>query len=207
MAVNPPAPATEELTYCAVHPDRETGLRCNKCGRLMCAQCAVSTPVGYRCRECVRQHDNKFFNVNQYDYPLVFAVCLGLSVIGGYLASEIDFALLWIIASVPVGGIIAEAALRVTQRRRGRYSGQVGAGGVVAGGLLGGLIHGYVNFVQPYQAAVGELPAEVLEELGADGIDPWQLVFQSMTNNIGLLIFIGVAAFFVYQRFRTRVGR
>ena len=43
---------TDEVTYCAVHPDRETGLRCNKCGRLMCAECAVPTPVGYRCREC-----------------------------------------------------------------------------------------------------------------------------------------------------------
>jgi MFS family permease len=170
----------------------------------MCAQCAISTPVGYRCRECVRQHDNKFFNFNQYDYPLVFGVCLGLSVIGGYLASAIGFILIWIIASIPVGGLIAEAALRVTKRRRGRYSGQVGAAGVVAGGLLGGLIHGYVTFVQPYQVALSELPEEYLEELGAAGLDPWQLVFQSLTTNVGLLVFMGVAAFFVYQRFRMR---
>ena len=47
-------PAGDGLTYCEVHPDRETSLRCNKCGRLMCTECAVLTPVGYRCRECVR---------------------------------------------------------------------------------------------------------------------------------------------------------
>jgi hypothetical protein len=80
----------------------------------------------------------------------------------------------------------------------------VGAAGVVAGGLLGGLIHGYVTFVQPYQVALSELPEEYLEELGAAGLDPWQLVFQSLTTNVGLLVFMGVAAFFVYQRFRMR---
>ena len=40
----------EETTYCAVHPDRETSLQCNRCGRYMCVECAVHTPVGYRCR-------------------------------------------------------------------------------------------------------------------------------------------------------------
>ena len=37
----------ESLT-CANHPDRETLLRCNKCGKPICISCAVRTPVGYR---------------------------------------------------------------------------------------------------------------------------------------------------------------
>ncbi|HYN88142.1 MAG TPA: tetratricopeptide repeat protein, partial [Ardenticatenaceae bacterium] len=45
--------ATEEMLHCSVHPDRETMLRCNRCGRPMCPECAVRTPVGLRCRECV----------------------------------------------------------------------------------------------------------------------------------------------------------
>ena len=72
---------TEELHYCTVHPDRETSLRCNKCGRYMCVQCAVQTPVGYRCRECVRQQDDKFYNVGDMDYPVIFGICFGLSLI------------------------------------------------------------------------------------------------------------------------------
>ncbi len=66
---------SEQLTYCEVHPDRETSLRCNKCNRLMCPDCAVSTPVGYRCKQCVRQHDDKFFTAGQNDYVVIGAVC------------------------------------------------------------------------------------------------------------------------------------
>ncbi len=43
-----------DIPTCANHPERETGLRCNRCGKPICSQCAVQTPVGYRCRECVR---------------------------------------------------------------------------------------------------------------------------------------------------------
>ena len=42
---------TEEevlIEYCEKHPDREARLRCNRCNRLMCTQCAVRTPTGYR---------------------------------------------------------------------------------------------------------------------------------------------------------------
>jgi hypothetical protein len=131
----------EELTYCEVHPDRETGLRCNKCNRLMCAECAVRTPVGYRCRQCVRAHEDKFFTGTTADYGIVFAVAVvlaalgfvGLSLIGGFL-------LFVFFLSVPIGGAIGELALRLTGRRRGRYSGYVAAAGAVIGALAPGLL-------------------------------------------------------------------
>ena len=124
----------EEITYCEVHPDRETGLRCNKCGRLMCAECAVPTPVGYRCRECVRAHDDKFFSGTQLDYAVVFGVGAVLAALGFYAVSLIGGFLLFVIfLAIPIGGAIGEVALRLTGRRRGRYSGQVAAVGVVAG--------------------------------------------------------------------------
>lgn len=132
---------TEQATYCAVHPDRETALRCNKCDRLMCADCAVPTPVGYRCRQCVRAHDDKFFTGTTADYLIVLAVgasvsalgFLGLSLIGGFL-------LFVIFLAIPIGGAIGELALRLTGRRRGRYSGHVAAAGAVLGALLPGLL-------------------------------------------------------------------
>ena len=40
--------------FCYVHPDRETLLRCNNCERPICTQCAVLTPTGYRCKECIQ---------------------------------------------------------------------------------------------------------------------------------------------------------
>lgn len=133
--------AHTDATFCAVHPDRETGLRCNKCGRLMCAECAVLTPVGYRCRECVRQQDDKFFKGTTADYAVVFGVSAVLSALGLFLLSLLGgFLLFVILLAFPIGGAVGEAALRLTGRRRGRYSGQVAAAGVVVGVLALGLI-------------------------------------------------------------------
>ena len=143
--------AVEQLTYCEVHPDRETGLRCNKCNRLMCAECAVPTPVGYRCRQCVRQHEDKFFAGTNTDYVIVFGVSAVLAVIGLFVVNLIGgFLLFMIILAIPIGGGIGEAALRLTGRRRGRYSGYVAAGGVVAGVLaLSLVLYGPAILVAP----------------------------------------------------------
>lgn len=137
----------EEATFCTVHPDRETGLRCNKCGRYMCAECAVLTPVGYRCRECVRQHEDRFFAGTTLDYVIVFAtgailtaVALGLM----FLVGVLSWLLFVIILSIPLGGAVGETALRLTKRRRGRYSGYVGAAGVVAGGVVFMVLTGWI---------------------------------------------------------------
>ena len=46
--------------YCANHPAVETTLRCNRCGKPICAECAVRTPTGYRCKECVRGQQKIF---------------------------------------------------------------------------------------------------------------------------------------------------
>ena len=104
---------TEETTYCAVHPDRETGLRCNKCGRYMCVHCAVRTPVGYRCKECVRGIEDKFFQATQYDYIIIAAVCAVLGGIGGAIVKAIGIPLLFmLILGLPIGGGIAGSSAR-----------------------------------------------------------------------------------------------
>lgn len=41
----------EDVKYCYRHPDRETGLSCSECGRLICADCMTVAPVGLRCPE------------------------------------------------------------------------------------------------------------------------------------------------------------
>src|SRR4030043_252957 len=51
---------TEVVLTCANHPNRETSLRCKRCNKPICASCAVLTPVGYRCRECVRGQQATF---------------------------------------------------------------------------------------------------------------------------------------------------
>ncbi len=131
----------EEITYCAVHPERDTGLRCNRCDRYMCVECAQRTPVGYTCRGCVRQHEDKFYEGTLIDYAIVAVV----AALGGALTALITlliggFLIIGILAAPAIGGSTAQAALMLTKRRRGRQSGWVCAGALVAGGLAASLI-------------------------------------------------------------------
>ncbi len=130
-----------EMHFCAVHPQRDTELRCNRCDRYMCIDCAKRTPVGYTCRECVRGHENKYYQGTLVDYALVAATCA----IGGALLPFLQlviggFLIVGFIVAPAVGGGAAQFALALTQRRRGRYSGYVAAGAMLAGGIASGLL-------------------------------------------------------------------
>ncbi len=181
----------EEILHCTVHPDRETTLRCNKCGRPMCTQCAVLTPVGYRCRECVRGIQSGYYKATNNDYIVIFAVCAGLTAVGGAIFSAINLGILFtFILALPIGGGIGEAALRLTSRRRGRQSARIAAAGAVVGGLIGGV----VQFLLAYGAALSRIESsQVLNVL-----------FQRLVGDISLLLFIGLAAAAVYGRFKMR---
>lgn len=127
---------TEETTYCEVHPDRETGLRCNLCERYMCAECAVQTPVGYRCKQCVRQVEDRFFSGTQVDYVVAFVTAAIISGLGLIPASLVGFFwIILIIVGIFVGGVISQTIQRATKRRRGRYTAQVATSGVLLGAV------------------------------------------------------------------------
>ena len=42
-------------TFCYRHPDRQTGLRCSRCDRPICGECANPAPVGQLCPDDARQ--------------------------------------------------------------------------------------------------------------------------------------------------------
>jgi hypothetical protein len=117
----------ELVTVCYRHPDVETSLRCNRCGNPICVRCAVRTPVGFRCPDCVRQQQSKFYTGNWPDYIIAVAVALPLSLIAGaiftFVIAGIGF-FSWIIsfiAAPATGGIIAEAVRWAVGRRRSRH--------------------------------------------------------------------------------------
>ena len=187
---------TEEVLYCTVHPDRETTLRCNKCGRPMCPECAVQTPVGYRCRECVRGIQDNYYKATSNDYSMIAAVCAGLSAVAGAVMSALSFGLLFtLILGLPIGGGIAEAALRLTSRRRGRQSARVAAASAVGGGLVGGI----VQIVLWYNGVVSQMPDNA--RVPALSLD---FIFQRLTTDFSLLLFVGLVAAAVYGRFKLR---
>lgn len=135
--------AIETKTVCYNHPDRETGLRCNRCERPICTSCAVLTPTGYRCKECVRGAQKVFDTAQWYDYPLAFIIAFVLAAIGSQIAERMGFFTLFI---APVFGvIIAEAVRWVVRKRRSRLLWQIATIAAVVGALFipilwGGLI-------------------------------------------------------------------
>lgn len=111
--------------YCYVHPNRETSLRCNNCERPICASCAVRTPTGYRCKECVKGQLKVFDTSQWYDYILGFIVAAFLSGIASFLVTLIGnigfIGWFLIVAGAPTAAVvIAEGIRLVTGRRRSR---------------------------------------------------------------------------------------
>jgi hypothetical protein len=135
--VNVETESTEESVklYCTVHPNVETTLRCNRCGRPMCTRCAVKTPVGYRCRECVRAQQDKFFDAQMLDYLIAAGVSLVFSFFAAALLARIGFFLIAFFLAPAAGGVIGTVVWRMTGKRRGRYTAIVVGTGVVAGAL------------------------------------------------------------------------
>jgi len=116
---------TEEnaTLYCANHPSVETTLRSNRCEKPICPKCAVKSPVGYRCRECVKGQQKIFATAEPIDYVLGFIVAGLLSGVASLLAGLISFIgfygwFILVIAAPFAAGIIAEAVRLVIHRRR-----------------------------------------------------------------------------------------
>ncbi len=121
-----------ELTLtCANHPGRPTTLRCNRCEKPICSQCAVLTPVGYRCRECVRGQQAIFETAKQWDVPVAFLVsgaCVGVA------TALLNFLGFWGLIVAPVaGGGVAEIVRAAVRRRRSRHLPLAAALGGAAG--------------------------------------------------------------------------
>ena len=129
-----------ETLYCYVHPTRETALRCNNCERPICAACAVRTPTGYRCKECVRNRQKTFDTSEWQDYIVGFIAAAFLSGIGAFLVTLIGgigfFGWFLIAAGAPTAGVaISEGVRAVTRKRRSRQLFITVTIGVVAGAV------------------------------------------------------------------------
>ncbi len=131
---------TTETLYCYVHPNRATSLRCNNCNRPICAQCAIHTPTGYRCRECVKGQQKVFNTSEWYDFVAGFIVAALLSAVAAFLVTMIGgigfIGWFLIVLGAPTAAvIIAEGVRMVTRKHRSRTLFVTVATGVVLGAL------------------------------------------------------------------------
>lgn len=124
---------TEPL-YCVNHPNVETYLRCNKCGRPICIKCAVLTPVGYRCKDCVHAQQKVFYaDFRPVHYLIAAAVTLPLALVAGWLIPSLGW---YALILGPLAGVgIAEVVRWAIRRRRGPYTWLVVCGCIVVGAL------------------------------------------------------------------------
>ena len=111
--------------YCANHPSVETTLRCNRCEKPICPECAVLTPTGYRCKECVKSQQKIFDTAEGRDYILGFVVAVLLSFLASLVFLGISligfFGFIIAMAAAPTAGIIiAESVRWATRRHRSR---------------------------------------------------------------------------------------
>jgi hypothetical protein len=126
--------------YCANHPTVETTLRCNRCNKPICPKCAVKSPVGYRCRECVRGQQKIFDTAEPIDYVLGFIVAGVLSGVASILAGLISFIgfygwFILVFVAPFAAGIIAEAVRLTVHKHRSQSLYYAVMTGVVIGAV------------------------------------------------------------------------
>lgn len=148
------------VTYCYRHPTVETGLRCNQCEKPICASCAVHTPTGYRCKDCIRGQQKAFDTTHPMDYVWAVAISGVIAFLGSLLAGRLG--ILTVFITPLVGIAIGEVVRWVTGKRRSRHLFTIVAITCVVGGLpmlfsalmvvllsLGSGIRGLVSILAP----------------------------------------------------------
>lgn len=143
---------------CYRHPETETGLRCNRCNKFICPKCAVRTPVGFRCPDCIREMEDKYYTGGNTDYVVAAVIAFPLSLIPAtlsfFLLGGIGFFQLLIAFFLfpTVAGFIAEAVRWGVGKRRSRYLRHVVVGCLVAATLpflVLGLFSGILGAIMP----------------------------------------------------------
>ena len=109
----------------------------------MCTRCAVHTPVGYRCRDCIREHQDRAYNMEPGDPWIAMGTGMVLAAVGlpvaGFVSGLVGTFLGLLIAFLTggaAGTLLARIVRRVVQRRRGRRLGLFAVVGVLGSAVL-----------------------------------------------------------------------
>ncbi len=144
-----PTPHDDRL-FCYRHPDRETLIRCGRCERPICTQCAVQGPVGFRCPECGRPLRNPLTSFTPAQLVGGVAVAFGGGLLAAYISGQFGFFALFV--AFFAGGLVTEGVTRVVGFKTGQTMGAVVYGGIVAGAVVAfwlanaGLIDAFLRF-------------------------------------------------------------
>src|SRR5687768_1998682 len=137
---------------CSYHPNTMTGLRCSRCGKPICPQCAVRTPVGLRCPDCAGVRGLPTYRTAAPTLlqaaGVGLAVALGVAVLWRFFP-EWEFYLCLVLGFGSV-----EAIARMTGNKRGPDLQLLAIAVVTIGLVLGRLL-----LAQRYGITLGEINA------------------------------------------------
>lgn len=122
------------MPECAFHPGVETSVRCVECDRYMCPKDYVTTPVGFKCKECARQPASARRAVKPRQLALAIVVALAVG-IGGAFALAYIRVYFWV-AIIALGMLTGEAARRGSGGHRGGAIAAVAGASALLGTLL-----------------------------------------------------------------------
>lgn len=185
--MNDTSPSSEQgsVLYCANHPHTETTLRCNRCEKPICAKCAVLTPTGYRCKECVRGQQKVFDTAETRDYLIALPLAGILGFIGGLIIPRLSFFVFFVAPAA--GAIYAEIIRRVLQKRRSKRLFQLTAAAV----FIGSMVPVFSSLILPILAMLmGDQVAGYLASVGFSLI--WQGVYAFMATSTAYYRLAGI---------------
>ncbi len=125
------------MPQCAFHPNVETNVRCVECDRPICPKDFVSTPVGYKCKECARQLPSARRTVKPGQLALAGFASAVVGIGGAFLVSAIGLGF-WLVALV-LGVATGEAARRASGGHRSGSIAAFAGTSVLVGAYLSGL--------------------------------------------------------------------
>jgi MFS family permease len=137
-----------EVLHCANHPDVETYLRCNKCGKPICLKCAELTEVGYRCKECIREQQNVFYTAMTKDNWIALAVAAGVTLVAWPIAAFfLRFLGLFfgLIVAALVGSGAGAALGQIIRNSVGRRRGRNLRFFALAGAIIGIILSAFIT--------------------------------------------------------------
>jgi len=139
------------VARCSYHPDVETEMRCQECGKPICPKEMVLTPVGYKCPEDARPKRSQYTFIKPKQLAKSVVVGLLVGVLGGIMIAAIGWGGFFL--GIIWGSATSEAVRRASGGHRGGTVGIVAALSIGAGWLFGGLV-GSVSFVTAIIAVV-----------------------------------------------------
>jgi hypothetical protein len=129
--MSPPSAHSESLPPaeeqpCANHPKRLTLVTCSDCGKPLCPDCMVYTPVGIKCKECAKMPRSARVSLKHGRLLKTVAAGLGAGTAVGfayyYILGSIGFFFFFFFIAAGIGYLVGEAVRWASGRFHSRQT-------------------------------------------------------------------------------------